>query len=114
MRLSTITIAAALAAVATFQVATARAASGEDIFRTNCVSCHGKNGQGTPGLAPALKGDAFVVSGSIQDIENTIQNGRTGGQKHYKNLALSMPAWHLSPDDLKAVISYIRGDLQKD
>jgi mono/diheme cytochrome c family protein len=90
----------------------AHADSGADIFGSKCVSCHGKDGQGTPGLAPALKGNPFVIKGSIKDIENTIQNGRSGDQKHYKDIPVAMPAWHLSAADLKAVVSYIRGDLQ--
>jgi mono/diheme cytochrome c family protein len=86
---------------------------GETIFKTDCVSCHGQNGEGTPGVAPALHGDTFVISGSITDIENTIQNGRSGDQKHYKDIPVAMPAWHFPQDKLKAVVAYIRGDLQK-
>lgn len=90
-------------------------ADGSDVFRTNCVSCHGKNGQGTPGLAPALKGDKFVTGGSVDDVTNTVKNGRAGDQKHFKDLPVAMPAWggKLSEADIKAVVDYIRGDLQK-
>ncbi|HET7922986.1 MAG TPA: c-type cytochrome [Gammaproteobacteria bacterium] len=87
--------------------------TGAEIFGSKCVSCHGKNGQGTPGLAPALKGDAFVISGKLEDIEATIQDGRAGDQKKYKDIPVAMPPWHLSDADLKAVVAYIRGDLQK-
>ena len=90
-------------------------AEGSDVFRKNCVSCHGKNGQGTPGLAPALKGDAFVTGGSVDDVIATVTNGRAGANKHFKDLPIDMPAWgkQLSADDIKAVVDYIRGDLQK-
>ena len=93
---------------------TAVAADGASLFRTNCVSCHGKNGQGTPGLAPALKGDAFVT-GKLEDVIATVTNGRAGDRKHFKDLPIAMPAWgkQLSADDIKAVVDYIRGDLQK-
>lgn len=93
---------------------TAAVADGAGVFRTNCVSCHGKNGQGTPGLAPALKGDSFVT-GDIDDVMATVKNGRSGDQKHYKDLPIAMPAWggKLSDADIKAVVDYIRGDLQK-
>lgn len=103
----------ALAAILLMAAPAVQAADGAAIFQSNCASCHGKDGQGTPGLAPALKGAAFVVSGNIKDIEDTIQNGRSGDQKHFKDLPVAMPAWHLSPADLKAVVDYIRGDLQK-
>ena len=94
--------------------AAAMATDGGDVFRKNCVSCHGKDGQGTPGLAPALKGDKFV-SGDLQAVIDTVTNGRSGDQKHYKDLPIAMPAWGktLSADDIKAVVDYIRGDLQK-
>src|ERR1700733_11631379 len=87
-------------------------ADGADVFRINCVSCHGKNGQGTPGLAPALKGDAFVT-GTEDDVINTVKNGRAGDQKHFKDMPIAMPAWagKLSDADIKAVVDYIRGDL---
>lgn len=93
---------------------TSAMADGADVFRTNCVSCHGKNGQGTPGLAPALKGDSFVT-GNIDDVMATVKSGRSGDQKKYKHLPIAMPAWggKLSDADIKAVVDYIRGDLQK-
>ena len=94
-------------------LAFADAPDGAQVFAGRCASCHGSEGQGTKGLAPALKGDAFVVSGKREDVEATIQNGRSGDQKHYKDLPMAMPAWHLSAEDLKAVVDYLRGDLQK-
>lgn len=105
----------AILAAATMAVAFSAGAyadSGADIFSSKCAACHGAQGQGTPGLAPALKGDPFVVKGSVKEIENTIQNGRSGDQKKYKDLPTAMPAWHLSAADLKAIVSYLRGGLQ--
>ncbi len=94
-------------------VGNALATDGKATFEGTCAACHGSKGQGTPGLAPALKGDAFVIKGKIADIENTIQNGRSGAAKKYKDISGDMPAWHLADADLKAVVAYIRGDLQK-
>ena len=88
------------------------AADGKATFEGTCAACHGSKGQGTPGLAPALKGDAFVIKGKVADIEDTIQNGRSGAKKKYKDLPTDMPAWHLADADLKAVVAYIRDDLQ--
>ena len=91
----------------------AAAADGKSTFDGTCAACHGSKGQGTPGLAPALKGDPFVIKGAVADIEDTIQNGRSGAKKKYKDIAGDMPAWHLADADLKAVVAYLRGDLQK-
>ena len=90
------------------------AADGKSVFATNCTSCHGTSGQGTAGLAPALKGDKFVT-GDIQAVLATVKNGRSGDQKHFKDLPIAMPAWgkQLSDADIKAVVDYIRGDLQE-
>lgn len=100
-----------LAAIAVSPLASA--ADGKTVFDGTCAACHGAKGQGTPGMAPALKGDPFVIKGSIADIENTIQNGRAGDKKKYKDIHMDMPAWHLPEADLKAVVAYLRGDLQK-
>lgn len=89
------------------------AADGKATFEGTCAACHGSKGQGTPGLAPALKGSPFVIKGAVVDIEDTIQNGRSGAKKKYKDIAGDMPAWHLADADLKAVVAYIRGDLQQ-
>lgn len=106
---------AGLVSIAFLPIAPAEAATGADVFGTNCASCHGADGQGTPGLAPALKGDKFVTGGTVQDVTMTVENGRAGAQKHFQNLPIAMPAWKgkLSDADIKAVVSFIRGDLQK-
>ena len=92
----------------------AQAADGKTVFATNCASCHGDKGQGTPGLAPALKGNAFVT-GKLDDVLATVKDGRAGDQKKYKQFPVPMPAWgkQLSDADIKAVVAYISGDLQK-
>jgi cbb3-type cytochrome c oxidase subunit III len=90
------------------------AGDGKSVFSSNCASCHGNNGQGITGLAPALKGDAFVT-GKLDDVMATVKNGRAGDQKHFKNMPIAMPAWDgkLSDPDIKSVVDYIRGELQK-
>jgi cbb3-type cytochrome c oxidase subunit III len=112
MRLVTLCLNIVFAA-ALLAAGSSYAADGKATFEGTCAACHGSKGQGTPGLAPALKGDAFVIKGSIAAIEDTIQNGRSGAKRKYKNLPGDMPAWHLPEADLKAVVAYIRGDLQK-
>lgn len=102
-----------LASCALFAAGAALAADGKATFEGTCSACHGSAGEGTKGLAPALKSDPFVIKGRLADIEDTIQNGRSGAKKKYKDIPMDMPAWHLSDDDLKAVVAYIRGDLQK-
>jgi mono/diheme cytochrome c family protein len=82
-------------------------------FKEVCGACHGENGEGTPKLAPPLKGNKFVLDSSAADIAATISNGRAGDAKHYKDLASPMPAQKLSDTKMKNLVDYVKGDLQR-
>jgi mono/diheme cytochrome c family protein len=82
-------------------------------FEETCGACHGAKGEGTPGLAPPLKGSKFVKESSAADVAAVITNGRAGAQKHFPNLASPMPAHSLSEKKLGAVVSYVKGELQQ-
>lgn len=89
--------------------------AGSKLFHTqDCTGCHGPNGEGIPGLAPSLKGDKFVMSGSEADIAHVIKQGRAGSEKLYKDLSQPMPP-HPNLDDqqLKQLIEYLKNGLQK-
>lgn len=72
-------------------------AMGETVFEQNCASCHGTDGQGTPGV-PALAGNA-TVTGDPEGVIQTVFEGPS-----------TMPAFRdeLSDEEIAAVISYIR------
>lgn len=112
MQMHRVTIAVALINAGLLQPVAARA-DGAAVFKSNCAACHGNEGQGTRGLAPALKGDKFVL-GKKDDVLTIVRNGRNGDQKKYKDLPLAMPAWSgkLSDAEIAAVVDYVRGDLQ--
>jgi mono/diheme cytochrome c family protein len=109
---STILILSALAASA---AATVQAADPKIVayFKETCGVCHGENGEGTPNLAPPLKGNKFVTEGSAGDIASTITKGREGAAKHYKDLPSPMPAQSMSDSRLQGLIAYLKADLQK-
>jgi mono/diheme cytochrome c family protein len=72
-------------------------AQGQQVYRANCASCHGAEGDG--GLAPRLAG---VVAGRYPDIadqEAVIADGRG-----------TMPGFgsRLSPEEITAVARYER------
>ncbi len=46
------------------------------LFGDKCASCHGANGQGTPGLFPTLNDDDWLYGGTVEDITTTITDGR--------------------------------------
>jgi len=71
---------------------------GASIFKTNCVSCHGANGQGQVG--PNLTDDYYKNITKIEDIPRVIANGAANG---------AMPAWktRMHPNEVVLVASYV-------
>lgn len=71
---------------------------GKSVFKSNCVSCHAKDGGGLVG--PNLCDDEYKHVSDIEDVLRVIQNGANGG---------AMPAWNgkLSPNELVLVSSYV-------
>ena len=88
----------------------AASAQGGTVYNNNCSSCHGAQGQGTPGVFPPLAGNDAVV-GDAKEVIHTVLDGRSGplkvGSATYNG---QMPAWksQLKPDEISAVITYIR------
>ena len=71
---------------------------GQSVFKSNCVSCHGSDGQGLVG--PNLTDDYYKNVTKIEDISKVISDGAAGQ---------AMPAWktRLHPNELVLVSSYI-------
>jgi mono/diheme cytochrome c family protein len=94
--------------------------NGAAIYANNCASCHGPNGKGLPGVAPALNSHYFFTermadvnwAGSTFDyVELTIAAGRPS--KIHTQWAQIMPTWGntyggpLREDQVKAVTTYV-------
>ena len=71
---------------------------GQNVFLSNCIACHGKDGNGTTG--PNLTDDAYVHVAKIEDIFDVVKKGRNNG---------AMPAWsnRLNPKEIVTVSSYV-------
>jgi mono/diheme cytochrome c family protein len=71
---------------------------GTQVYDRSCAACHQGEGQGIPGVYPALAGSGYV-QGDAVDVVETVANGRAG-----------MPAFgdDLGNEALAAVLSYIR------
>ena len=78
-----------------------------------CVSCHGEKGQGIPGLAPPLKGSAFVTSAAPAEIKQTITKGRLGPNRRHLNIPGGMPGVPMPDEEAESLAKYLKGDLQK-
>jgi len=89
-----------------------------DLYNRRCSACHGDKGEGTshvmPRLGPALKGNPFVVNGSIPALRNVIRKGRQGERRLYDDTFPNMPAFGPEPvPDADAMAAYLKGALQK-
>lgn len=71
-----------------------------------CAACHGPEGLGTPGLAPALA-TSQVVAGSTEEVIRSILNGRNQDRKN-PNFADMPPLGGLPDSDVAALVTYVR------
>ena len=71
---------------------------GASTFMTNCVSCHGREGEGLSG--PNLTDDHYKNVKQLVDIATVVQNGAANG---------AMPAWgnRLHPNEVVLVSAYV-------
>ncbi len=71
---------------------------GKEIYAAQCASCHQADGKGLPGVFPGVAGSQVVA-----DVKAALEKITKGGN--------GMPAFNqLSPEELAAVLTYIRND----
>ena len=73
---------------------------GEEVYNRSCASCHQVNGEGIPGVFPAMKGGA-ITTGPVEGHLDIVVNGKAG-------TAMQAFGAQLSEVDLAAVITYER------
>jgi cytochrome c oxidase subunit 2 len=73
---------------------------GENVYNANCAACHMPNGEGLPGVFPALKGSQIAVADQPKHI-NILINGVTGS-------AMQSYAKQLTMSEIAAVVTYER------
>jgi len=73
--------------------------SGQAIFKTNCVPCHGDHAQGVVG--PNLTDDYWLHGSKVNDLFKTVK---------YGVLTKGMPTWEkvLSPKQISDVVNYVK------
>lgn len=74
-------------------------AAGEEVFKVNCIACHGGRGEG--GIGPNLTDNFWIHGGKYAQIVNTINVGVP---------AKGMIAWNrtLKPQQIEEVASFIK------
>jgi cytochrome c oxidase subunit 2 len=81
-------------------------AKGETVYTSTCAACHQANGQGIPGVFPALAGSA-IATGDVAGHINIVVNGKAG-------TAMQAFGAQLNDVDLAAVITYERNAFGND
>ena len=82
---------------------------GQDVYLTNCMSCHMINGQGVAGVYPPLAGEDSLMADVNLNID-IILKGQSGevmvnGQKYNTD----MPSQeYLSDEQIADVLNYVR------
>lgn len=93
-------------------VAISIAEQGRDIFRTICAACHGPAGYGVQGLGRDLVHSDFVADMDDSSFVSFIEQGRPADHPLNKT-KVTMPPKGGNPaltiDDLRAVVSFVRG-----
>lgn len=74
--------------------------NGQKIYTSACAACHMPNGEGLPGVFPALKGSDIALNDMAAHID-IVLNGKTG-------TAMAAFAKQLTMSELAAVITYER------
>jgi cytochrome c oxidase subunit 2 len=74
--------------------------NGEKVYMANCAACHMPNGEGLPGVFPALKGSQIAIADQPKHIDIMI-NGVAGS-------AMQPYAKQLTMSDIAAVVTYER------
>ncbi len=86
-------------------------ASGNNLFHSTCVACHGKAGVGMPGNGKPLAGSAFLQSLDDEKLLAFVMKGRAPGEP-LNTTGIQMPPKGgnpaLSEDDLLDIIAYLR------
>jgi cytochrome c oxidase cbb3-type subunit 3 len=74
---------------------------GHDIFKANCVACHGEFGEGKEGLGPNFTDDYWLHGGSVQSVFRSVKYGWTDK---------GMKSWQqdLKPVEIQMVVSYVK------
>jgi mono/diheme cytochrome c family protein len=85
------------------------AATGSQLYTTNCSACHGMNGAGVPGAFPPLAGDPVVTAKDPKSHIAIVLHGLHDKPIARKPYSSQMPAFpQLSDSDIAAIVDHER------
>jgi mono/diheme cytochrome c family protein len=79
-------------------------------YEQHCANCHGEQGEGSPGVAPALRGNRALVMDTPDNVIRVVLGGGYGPATAANPRPHGMPpfAITLSNDDVAAVVTHMR------
>ena len=83
-------------------------AQGGQLYRQHCASCHGDQGQGAPGIYPALAGNRLVVMPDPANLLQAITRGGFAPATAGNPRPYGMPPFDLDNPDLAALLTWLR------
>jgi mono/diheme cytochrome c family protein len=86
----------------------ARQQTGEKLYVDHCASCHGKQGQGAPGIYPALAGSRLVTMDDPGNLLRVITQGGFAPATAANPRPYGMPPFDLGHTELAALTTYLR------
>ena len=104
------TSAAPTAAVAPVRIPSTVAERGLKVYDRHCATCHSEQGQGAPGIYPALAGNRAVLLGEPTNLVQALLYGGYGPATAGHPRPYGMPPFVLELDDrdIAAVLTHIR------
>ena len=83
---------------------------GGELYAQQCAACHGKQGEGVPGVYPPLDGNSLVTGPTATNAVRSVLLGGFAPATASNPRPYSMPpfAQQLSDDEVAAVVNYIR------
>jgi mono/diheme cytochrome c family protein len=79
-------------------------------YEVNCSACHGLQGEGIPGMAPAFAGNHAIMADNASNSIHAMLMGARAPHTRERQTAAGMPsfAWKLSDRQIAALLTYIR------
>lgn len=85
-----------------------RRALGQRLYSRHCADCHGVQGEGLPGVYPALAGNASVNLPTAVNLVQALRHGGFAPATAANPRPYGMPPQFLSDDEMAAVASWVR------
>ena len=84
-------------------------ARGGELYRQHCADCHGAQGQGAPGVYPALVGNRVVTMTRPANLLLAVTRGGFAPGTAANPRPYGMPPFDLPDEDLAALLTWLRG-----